>query len=100
MCCWNGWLRMADCAAGQVQRLDTDAVNEDHWAWACGLCNTEGTTYYQDGAWANLVNHVRMNHMTELARACPGCRTDGSNAMGLQGHLPECIYNPMRIDIR
>lgn len=24
---------------------------------------------------------------------CPGCSTDGSNPMGLQGHLPTCIYN-------
>lgn len=27
------------------------------------------------------------------ADECPGCSTDGSNAMGLQGHLPTCIYN-------
>lgn len=29
-------------------------------------------------------------------QVCPGCATDGSNAMGLHGHLPDCIYNPMR----
>lgn len=29
---------------------------------------------------------------------CPGCSIDGSNAMGLQGHLETCIYNPMRIE--
>lgn len=27
---------------------------------------------------------------------CPGCSTDGSNALGLHGHLHDCIYNPQR----
>lgn len=34
----------------------------------------------------------------EVVAECPGCSTDGSNAMGLQGHLSDCIYNPMRAD--
>ncbi len=30
-----------------------------------------------------------------LHTPCPGCSTDGSNAMGLAGHLSDCAYNPL-----
>lgn len=33
----------------------------------------------------------------EVIVECPGCSTDGSNAMGLRGHLSDCVYNPMRV---
>lgn len=59
---------IVDDSAGVVRRLDTDDPGEDHFAWSCGLCNTEGTAYYEGGAWANLVNHVSGWHMQGVGR--------------------------------
>lgn len=86
------------CVNGKVPLLCSDENNRLR-----GLLD-EASTYvivaYRCQARDDLLRRIddALGGEVRADEKCPGCSTDGSNALGLKGHLADCIYNPMRVE--
>lgn len=90
-----------------VAASDTTAQGQVYWRAGDGLAPTgredrvgdvlrRAVQGGYDKPWAiEVLANPIVSAPREVKIECPGCSIDGSNAMGLRGHLSYCQFNPM-----